>query len=318
MARPAAFTWDDERFYERVHSTRSSRHGSCCADRPWRRPRPPRSGRCSRRSRTPRPSTWCAPTSCDLQAALARQSAASNGVGLTYWFQWFGGGTAPGNYSVVTPWLSAAVGAALLGAIGTVAVSALAPVALAGTRFASTGAWMATIAAGLNLWSGRIPFALGPARPGVLVLIAVRRHQWPGALLAAVGTAFCSPVCGALLAFGLIGTVVFDRSHRRLAAGHRCYVRRDTACSSARISARRGPQPFSLRDCITAAATAGRDGCSPRPPRAVRLVLLATVVVSVALALVPNGMGSNFVRFPYVCLPRGRGGDGREPAGRSP
>src|ERR1700742_3152784 len=51
----------------------------------------------------------------DVWAALARRSAALHGVGLTYWFAWFGGGATPGNYSVITPWLSTLIGATTLG-----------------------------------------------------------------------------------------------------------------------------------------------------------------------------------------------------------
>lgn len=40
----------------------------------------------------------------DLWAARARASAVSHGVGLTYWFSWFSGGSTPGNYSVLTPY----------------------------------------------------------------------------------------------------------------------------------------------------------------------------------------------------------------------
>ena len=62
----------------------------------------------------------------DLQAALARESAARHGVGLTYWFKWFGGGSTPGNYSVITPTLSAWFGTVLVGVVATVAMTPLA------------------------------------------------------------------------------------------------------------------------------------------------------------------------------------------------
>src|SRR5258708_31234984 len=58
----------------------------------------------------------------DLWAARARQSAAAHGVGLTYWFSWFGGGSTPGNYSVLIPFVSTLLGAALLGALATAAI----------------------------------------------------------------------------------------------------------------------------------------------------------------------------------------------------
>src|ERR1700722_6247040 len=47
----------------------------------------------------------------DLWAARAREYAAQHGVGLTYWFGWFSGGSTPGNYSVITPYLSALISA---------------------------------------------------------------------------------------------------------------------------------------------------------------------------------------------------------------
>src|SRR6476659_4311240 len=46
----------------------------------------------------------------DLYAALARESAAAHGVGLTYWFSWFGGAAPPGSYSVLAPELSRVLG----------------------------------------------------------------------------------------------------------------------------------------------------------------------------------------------------------------
>src|SRR3954451_3738943 len=93
----------------------------------------------------------------DLWAARARASAVEHGVGLTYWFSWFGGGTTPGNYSVLTPYTSALIGTEVLGAVSTVAVALLATIALRGTRYPVAAAWVAAIAAVLNTWSGRVP-----------------------------------------------------------------------------------------------------------------------------------------------------------------
>jgi hypothetical protein len=236
----------------------------------------------------------------DLQAALARESAAANGVGLTYWFQWFGGGATPGNYSVLTPYLSSLVGALLLGVLATIAITPLAAVALAGTRFAATGTWIATIAFGLNIWSGRIPFAVGCAA-GVTALIGVRRQVWALALVGAVVAALCSPVCGAFLALALLGAIVVDPAHRRIAltAGALCLT---TLLLVALYFGTPGPQPYSYRQSLIAAATAAVM-LAARPPKGIRIVLLCTVFASLALVAFPNGLGSNFLRFPYLCLP---------------
>ena len=40
-----------------------------------------------------------------------------------------------------------------------------------------------------------------------------------------------------------------------------------------------------------------------RPAAVVRLTLVATAVISPLLLTFPNGMGSNLVRLPWICLP---------------
>ena len=57
------------------------------------------------------------PPLADLQAALAREQAADAGVGLTYWFSWYGG-ISPGSYSSLVPFLSLAGRLAGPGAAG--------------------------------------------------------------------------------------------------------------------------------------------------------------------------------------------------------
>src|SRR5579875_2068518 len=114
----------------------------------------------------------------DLWAARARASAVSHGVGLGYWFSWFGGGSTPGNYSVLTPYVCAAIGTELVGALATVAVTVLVPIAVRGTRHPFAASCVAAVAAGVNLWSARIPFLLGGAI-AVGAVIALRRGNRP-------------------------------------------------------------------------------------------------------------------------------------------
>ena len=116
------------------------------------------------------------PNVSDLQAALARESAADHGVGLSYWFQWFGGGSTPGNYSIIVPYLSSLVSAAVLGAVATVASIPLVHRALSGTRYRTPAVWLATFLLGMNLWSGRVPFALGCAA-GLVAIIGAREQR---------------------------------------------------------------------------------------------------------------------------------------------
>src|SRR4051794_37701442 len=147
----------------------------------------------------------------DLWAARARASAAAHGVGLTYWFSWFGGGTTPGNYSIVTPYASALIGTELLGALAALAAVVLAAVALRGTHYPVAGTWVAAIGAALNTWSGRVPFLLGMAF-AVGAIIAVRaQRRGPAVLLTLIGVV-ASPVAGAFVCMALSGTFLTTRT----------------------------------------------------------------------------------------------------------
>ena len=236
----------------------------------------------------------------DLWAARARESAASHGVGLTYWFSWFGGGSTPGNYSVLTPYLSVLFGAALLGALATVAITPLCWRLVQGTNHAMAATWTATVVTGFSLWSGRIPFAVGTA-VSVAALIAVRgRRPWPAAL-GTVLAVFTSPVSGAFIAFGLAGTLLTDRSYRLITA---------TTIGAtglalgfvALVYGTPGPQGFRAWD-------AGLVGAAllvfllARPPRALAVVVLLALAACPLLVVIPNGMGSNFERLVWICLP---------------
>ncbi len=236
----------------------------------------------------------------DLWAARARQSAASHGVGLTYWFSWFGGGSTPGNYSVLTPYLSVLFGAPLLGALATVAITPLCWRLVQGTNHAAAATWTATIVTACSLWSGRIPFAVGTAI-SVAALIAVRDRRPRAAALGTVLAVLTSPVSGAFIAFGLIGTLLTDRSYRLISA---------TAIGAAGLSlgfvallyGTPGPQGFRAWD-------AGLVGIAllmfllARPPKSLAVVVLLALATCPLLVVIPNGMGSNFERLVWICLP---------------
>src|SRR4051794_38156035 len=129
----------------------------------------------------------------DLWAARARASAAKHGVGLTYWFSWFGGGTTPGNYSVLTPYTSALIGTEVLGAVSALAVTVLATIAVRGTAYPVAGAWVAAVSAALNLWSGRVPFLFGSAL-AVGAVIAIQHQRRLPAMGLTLVSILASPV----------------------------------------------------------------------------------------------------------------------------
>src|SRR5947209_4881855 len=116
----------------------------------------------------------------DLWAARARAFAAGHGVGLTYWFGWFGGST-PGNYSVLTPYVCSALGTEAATAIAAVATSALATVLLRTTRRPTAAAFVAAFGVVINLWCGRVAFLVGAALAVAALLFVMRRRTVPAA-----------------------------------------------------------------------------------------------------------------------------------------
>jgi hypothetical protein len=238
------------------------------------------------------------PPAGDLWAARARASAAAHGVGLHYWFSWFGG-MVPGHYSVLAPYLSRVADVSVLGA-ATVAVILLCRRLVRDTRHPAIATWLAAVATAFSLWSGRVPFALGTA-VALLALLAVLTDRVVFAALAGVAAALVSPVCGAFVIIGLVGVVLHVAPRRRaaLAAIGGAAV---PLLGVAAYFGFPGPEGFQLVQAVGAtAATAAL--LLTRPAPYVRTVLIISTVASPLLAVIPNGLGSNFERFVWVWLP---------------
>jgi hypothetical protein len=235
----------------------------------------------------------------DLWAARARESAAAHGVGLNYWFSWFGG-TVPGHYSVLAPYLTKVVGVAVLGALGTVAITPLCYRLVQGSEHPALATWAAAIASSFSLWSGRVPFALGSAAM-LGALLFVRSNRRIPAALAGIAATLLSPVSGAFLILGLSGLYLHDPTRRRTtlaaaAASGACLI------GVAIYFGIPGPQTFRPSSAILTASAIGAMLLA-RPPAYLRSVLVISLVACPLLAVIPNGMGSNFERFAFICLP---------------
>ncbi len=238
----------------------------------------------------------------DLWAARARALAVRHDVGLTYWFGWFGGGTTPGNYSVVSPYLCAYLGTEVVGAAAALGVTVLVTFVVRGTRHPLAAVWVATLAAGVNLWSGRIAFLLGAA-VAVAALIAIRHRKRVATVLLVIGAVLASPVAGAFLALGLAGTFLTTQTKQwrpiiawAVGTAAICLVLVALAFGAP------GPEPFSLG---LAFETLGGLVLlhAARPPADIRTTIWLSALAAVLLWVVPNGMGSNFARFVWFCLP---------------
>lgn len=236
----------------------------------------------------------------DLWAARARANAAGHGVGLTYWFSWFGGGSTPGNYSVLTPYLSALLTPELVGAMAAVAITPLAQWLLKDSRHRLAGTWMATAAAGTNLWSGRVPFILGCAI-AVAALIAMKAQRRIPAIALTVLTVFASPVSGAFLALGAAGSFIELKSYRVISAWVMGSVLVGLGVVGLAFGTP-GPEHFSYWLCGETIAGLVLFVFA-RPPAYLRTVIYLSILASLVLAIIPNGMGSNFARLAWFCLP---------------
>jgi hypothetical protein len=236
----------------------------------------------------------------DLWAALARQEAARAGVGLSYWFGWYAGGTAPGSYSVLTPLLSAAVGAYLLAGASTIAVVGLTYRVVRGTRHPQAALWVVTVAAGANLWSGRVAFVVGCAL-GLAALLAMQSGRRVQGALAGIATVLMSPLAGAFLLLTAVSVAITNPGRR--VAGLTCSVTTVvTLVGVAFWYGAPGPEGFTIAAAVASATLLGLMLLA-RPSRPVALAIGLSLTLIPLLVLVPNGMGSNVLRWIYAVLP---------------
>ena len=236
----------------------------------------------------------------DLWAARARASAVDHGVGLTYWFSWFGGGSTPGNYSILTPYLSALITAELLGALSAVAIPVLCAIAMRGTEHPVAGTWVAAFASGVNLWSGRVPFLFGAAF-AIGALITLRRKRIVLTAILAVLSILASPVTGAFLAMGLSGVFLSHREYRRISLITIAVIGVGLGVVGIAFGAP-GPEPFS--NALKVEVVSGLLlMLLTRPPIWMRSTIWLSVIATFVIAAIPNGLGSNFSRIVWYCLP---------------
>lgn len=236
----------------------------------------------------------------DLWAARARASAVAHGVGLTYWFAWFGGGSTPGNYSVLTPYLSAVLSAELVGALSAVAITIVTAFAVRGTVHPMAATGVATLAAAINLWSGRVPFLLGSAL-AVGVVVAVRSRRPVTAAVITILSILASPVSPAFLALGLVAVFITRPRYRMVSATTMATVVVGFGLVALAFGAP-GPQPFSFALCVESLLALSLLMFA-RTPDFVRTLLWLSMATALVLFLVPNGMGSNFGRMIWFCIP---------------
>ncbi len=239
------------------------------------------------------------PPVADLQAADARAAASARGVGLSYWLSWYSG-SAPGDYSILTPKVTATLGVATSAALSVLVIALLVRPLLAGSVRARSAVYIAVACALCNLWSGRVPFGLAAA-VSLAGLLALRRGRpWLGGALNGLAAIF-SPLAPAFVLLGLLGPAVADRSRRADLVRFGALSLAGLAVPTVAFGVP-GSMPFAL---TTMAWTVGilLAMLLVPLPRALRLTLAIAVVVCLALFFVPNGVGANISRFAYLAVP---------------
>jgi hypothetical protein len=241
----------------------------------------------------------------DLQAALARESANRSGVGVSYWFSWFGG-VAPGSYSLIVPPLTSVFGSLPLLCLSTVLVAALSHPVSRTAAHPTLLMWSISLAAVLNMFSGRVTFAVGAAIAMVGLWLFRRGRPVPGAVLlvvAGLASALVPAFAGIIALPFLLG-----RSSRTATVWWALGGAALGVLLPSFLFGTPGFQPFpwttlawSLAIGVGATAALWR----PEHTRALpaRWITPLAMAAAVVLFIIPTGVGSNLSRFFYLVVP---------------
>lgn len=237
----------------------------------------------------------------DLWAARARANAAGHGV-WSYWFAWFSGGSTPASYSILSPYLTHLITPELALALAAVVSVILTVVLVRGTYHPRAAAAVAAVGICVNMWQGRVPFVISMAF-AIGSLIAIRGRRVVIATVLAVFSLVFSPVSAAFLGLALVALVVVKQVDRHTFALPAVALIVGAGLIGL-IYGAPGPEP------ITFGMMCGMIGALvacllPRPSKSMRVVLVLAIVVTIVIFLIPNGMGSNFSRFVWYCIPVG-------------
>lgn len=230
--------------------------------------------------------------------------------GLALWnANWYGGHHTPG-YGIVFPWLAAITGLAvpaILSTVGSVLMlarlmrkAALPHVALGSCVFAFLML--------VNLYEGRLPFALGVFF-GLVAVTFSWSHRWFLAAAATLLATLSSPLAGAFvaLAFGTWALVQQRNRHRELFR-HPALWLAAVALAPTVLLAVWFPQggwfPYRGAELILALIAGGLVWwLLPQSLNPVRWGFTLAAVIAVPLYFVPNPMGGNLSRLAVIGAP---------------
>lgn len=239
------------------------------------------------------------PPVADLQAADARAGAAARHVGLGYWLSWFGGST-PGQYSVLTPALASFVGASTIAALAVMATALLARPLLENTPRRRSASYLVVLSALCNLWSGRVPFAIGIAVSLGGLLLLLRGRPILGGIVNGLATLF-SPLGPAFILLVLLGPAIARRDWRARLVRFAIPSVIGLVLPALYFGAP-SPMPFAW---TTLAWSVGivLAALFLDVPRHLRIGLWVAAIACVGAFVIPSGVGANISRYAFLLLP---------------
>ncbi|MBO1759418.1 MULTISPECIES: hypothetical protein [Dermacoccus] len=237
-----------------------------------------------------------APGVGDMWAALARAQAARDGVGLGYWFSWYSGAHPPGGYSVLVPWLSAALGAHAVVALAATAIPWAVALTVTQVRRPIVAVWVATLSAVMTLGAGRTTFLVGAVIALGALDAAIRDRRWTASLLVIL-SGLASPVAVAFVLVGFgAGLLVRRISLVPILVGIAFMGVSSLVWGSS------GPEGYGWGRALTSLVLLGLFLLA-KPAKPVVLAIAIAAVAVLVFSAVPNALGSNLARLVFAVLP---------------
>jgi hypothetical protein len=231
----------------------------------------------------------------DLAAQVARANIARTGV-FTWWTGWFGGVSLP-SYSPISPVVMARIGVALTGVLSAVVSTLGAHRLFRGTRRPALGLAVFTTNIFIDLFCGRVTFALGFA--GTVVALGLMRRG-NGIWACGIGALsfLASPLAGLFLGIAALTVAVVDPLRRRNAiclAGTLLIL----AAALGVLAPEPGQMPFPWWHMAIVLATAAVVAVVS-PQRYVRWGCAFAAIATVIFFVVPGAVGTNIDRLAWL------------------
>ena len=217
-------------------------------------------------------------------------------MGLGYWFSWYSGAHPPGGYSVLVPWLSAALGAHAVVALAATAIPWAVALTVTQVRRPIVAVWVATLSAVMTLGAGRTTFLVGAVIALGALDAAIRDRRWTASLLVIL-SGLASPVAVAFVLVGFgAGLLVRRISLVPILVGIAFMGVSSLVWGSS------GPEGYGWGRALTSLVLLGLFLLA-KPAKPVVLAIAIAAVAVLVFSAVPNALGSNLARLVFAVLP---------------